>query len=270
MHVNVNGGHTPTAPGASHYIDELTEDRAVKEAVKAELSRRGHTVSDSTSPDWCNQNQDLAYQATMVNSSGCDLAISIHFNASSVTGGTRGVEAYYYGGDDTGHHVAARMSANVAALLGLPDRGAKDGSHLYFTRMTNPTAVLIEVCFVDAEGDADAYNPTPYAEIARAIADGIEGNDYEEDDMTPDQAKMLEELHGTLCRTDNQGWDTNDGHDIYGRINHIEQETKRLADMPQSVWGYTNENVETADAYQILRDIRDEISGLRAAVEAKG
>lgn len=187
MHINVNAGHTTSAPGASYYLDEVAENRPVRDAVKKELARRGYSVSDSTSPDWYNQNQDLAYQVMKVNSSGCDLAFSIHFNASNITSGTRGVEAYYYGGDKAGYAVAAHVSSNLSKLFGLQDRGAKDGSHLYFTRMTNPTAVLVEVCFVDAEGDADAYNTKSYEEIANAIVDGIERKNYEpsveEEDM---------------------------------------------------------------------------------------
>lgn len=174
MRINVNGGHTPAAPGASCYLDELEQDRGMKEAVKAELERRGHAVTDSTSPDWCGQNDDLAHQARAVNASGAELAMSFHFNAAGKTDAPRGTEAYYYGGDATGRAYAAAISSSLAALMGLPDRGAKDGSHLYYVRETNPTAVLVEVCFVDSSADAAAYNACSWRELACAVCDAVE------------------------------------------------------------------------------------------------
>lgn len=174
MRINVNGGHTPAAPGASCFIDELAQDRGMKDAVFAEFARRGHVVTDSTSPNWCGQNDDLAHQVSAVNSSGAELAISFHFNAASKTDAPRGVEAYHYGGDATGRAYAAAVSASLAALMGLPDRGAKDGSHLYFVRETNPTAILVEVCFVDSSADAAAYNACSWQALACAVCDAVE------------------------------------------------------------------------------------------------
>ena len=36
MRITVNGGHTPTSPGAGKYLDEVRCDRAVKDALIAE------------------------------------------------------------------------------------------------------------------------------------------------------------------------------------------------------------------------------------------
>lgn len=174
MRIDVNGGHTPAAPGAGLYLDELREDRGMKEAVKAELSRRGHTVTDSTSPDGLGQSADLAHQVAAVNANGAELALSFHFNAASPTSAPRGTEAYYYGGDERGRAVAAAVSASLAAAMGLPDRGAKDGSHLYYVARTAPTAVLVEVCFVDSSADAAAYNACSWKALADAVCDAVE------------------------------------------------------------------------------------------------
>ena len=46
MKIAVNGGHTPTSPGAGMYLDEVACDRAIKDALVAELRARGHEVAD--------------------------------------------------------------------------------------------------------------------------------------------------------------------------------------------------------------------------------
>lgn len=171
MRISVNGGHTPTAPGASGYIDELAEDRKFKDRLISALRARGHEVSDSTSDDWADANADLAQQCQRVNAFGADLAISIHFNA----GGGTGVEAFAHGADAHGMQLAAKISANLARALGLPDRGAKDGSWLYFVNNTDPTAVLIETCFVDRAEDKAAYDATSWDDLCNAVCDAVEG-----------------------------------------------------------------------------------------------
>ena len=168
MRINVNGGHSRYARGASGYLDEYDEDRKIVARLIPELKRRGCTVSDSSSEERT-VNDDLYYQVRVANASGAELAVSVHLNA----GGGAGAECFYFGGDATGCRIAADMSKRVAKALGLPNRGAKDGSNLYWVRNTYMTAVLLEVCFVDRKGDADAYNATSWDALIGAIADAI-------------------------------------------------------------------------------------------------
>lgn len=168
MKVNVNGGHTKYAKGAVGHLDEYVEDRKIVARLIPELKRRGCTVSDSSSEERT-VNGDLAYQVRVANASGAELAVSVHLNA----GGGTGTECYYFGGDSTGYRVAADMSRNVANALGLKNRGAKDGSHLYWVKNTNMTAVLLEVCFVDSAADASAYHACSWDSLIGAIADAI-------------------------------------------------------------------------------------------------
>ena len=170
MRINVNGGHTRRAPGASGYLDELAEDRLVKDALIAELRSRGHEVSDSTT-DEATVSADLREQCRRANASGAEVAVSVHFNACP--GGT-GTEVWHYAGSSA-QGLAADMSARVAKALGLRDRGAKATTQLYWLRHTDMPAVLVEVCFVDSAGDAEAYRRVGPAAVARAIADAIVG-----------------------------------------------------------------------------------------------
>lgn len=61
------------------------------------------------------------------------------------------------------------------AELGFINRGIKNGSNLYVIRRSNARSMLIEVCFVDTESDADLYNKVGADRIAEAISDAIVG-----------------------------------------------------------------------------------------------
>lgn len=170
MHINVNGGHSHAAPGASGLLDEVECDRAVKDALIAELSARGYETSDSTS-EASDARAVLAEQARMCNSSGADLGVSIHLNA----GGGTGVEVWYWEGSDSGYEYAKEISARLASALGLPNRGPKGTRNLYWLNTTTMTSILVEVCFVDRSEDYDAYNALGAQGVAKAIADGLVG-----------------------------------------------------------------------------------------------
>ena len=173
MRITVNGGHTPTSPGAGKYLDEVRCDRAVKDALIAELRARGHAVTDCTADDRMPYPEELDAQVARANASGAALAISIHFNA----GGGTGCEALYHpasaGGE--GERVAARISSALASLMRIPNRGAKQRGDLGWLNGTDMTAVLVEVCFVDSRADEAAYNRVGPAAVARAIADAVVG-----------------------------------------------------------------------------------------------
>lgn len=174
MHVAVAGGHSKGAPGASHYIDEYTEDRKVAAALIDELKARGCAVT-SCSNEIGNQSGELAEECRLANGSGADLFVAVHFNAASVTGGTRGTEVWHYSTSSAGKGYAASVSAKLASALGLPNRGAKATDGLYVLKHTTMPAILVEVCFVDAKGDVDAYRSLGYQGVAAAIADAICG-----------------------------------------------------------------------------------------------
>lgn len=174
MKIAVAGGHSKAAPGASGHIDEYTEDRKVASALIAELRARGHSVVDCSNES-ATSNAELASEVSTANASGADLFIAIHFNAASSTSGTRGTECWHYTSSSAGKDYATKVSAAVAGKLGLPNRGAKATTSLYVLRKTSMTAILVEVCFVDAKGDADTYTRIGPRAVAAAIADAVSG-----------------------------------------------------------------------------------------------
>lgn len=171
--IAIAGGHSKAAPGASGYLDEYTENRKIKDALLAELKKRGHDVADCSN-EQTTQMAEMQREVITANDFNADIFCAIHLNAYQDTQGERGVEVWYWSGDAIGKKVAAKMSADLAALMKLPNRGAKATTELYVMANTNMTAVLPEVCFVDALGDSNKYQQTATADIAEAMADALE------------------------------------------------------------------------------------------------
>lgn len=167
------GGHSAKARGAVGYLDEYIEDRKVNNALIAEMKSRGHSVTNCSN-EMTTQNAELAREVQLANNSGAAVFCATHFNAYKTVTKEMGVEVWYYKNSSVGKKIATKMSKELAALLGLPNRGAKATTSLYVLRCTNMPAVLPEVCFVDSKGDQTAYNGVTAAQIASVMADALE------------------------------------------------------------------------------------------------
>ena len=165
---NVHGGHNSIVPGANKYLNEVTEDRSVKDKLIGYLRASGHTVYDCTDDAGTTQSANLSNIVKKCNAHAVDLDISIHLNAGAGTG----AEVWYYTGDNAGKEKAAAVSAAVAKALGIKDRGVKPSSDLYVLRNTKATAILVECCFVDSQTDVAAWNAD---KCAKAIAEAVTG-----------------------------------------------------------------------------------------------
>ena len=170
MKIAVRGGHCPRVPGASKFIDELTEDRKVKESVIKYLKQLDNEVLDVTPPDNTNLSQsDLIYGVDGANHYGADLFVSIHFNkAYNIYNGDLGSEVCVYTPFDTAQRVV-----NGLAFLGFKNRGQKVRTGLYELKHTNMKAMIIEVCFVEATGDVSLYKRLGHDLIGKTIAECI-------------------------------------------------------------------------------------------------
>ena len=87
----------------------------------------------------------------------------------------------------------AELVCENMAELGFINRGIKNGSNLYVIRRSNARSMLIEVCFVDTESDADLYNKVGADRIAEAISDAIVGEKMEEE-LTMSQYEELKQM----------------------------------------------------------------------------
>ena len=170
MKIAVRGGHVPKVTGANALIDELTEDRKVKDSVIKYLRQLGCDVLDVTPPDYIfTLNDDLSYGVNKANNWGADLFISIHFNkAYDSYNGSLGSEVCVYSTFDTAQRVV-----NELAKLGFKNRGQKVRNNLYELNHTKMKAMIIEVCFVEATEDVALYKKLGHDLIGKTIAKAL-------------------------------------------------------------------------------------------------
>ena len=169
MKIAIRGGHCPKATGAKGIIDELTEDRKVKDSTIKYLRMLGYNVLDVTPPDYTSSNEDLYYGVSKANGWGADLFISIHFNkAYDSYNGALGSEVCVYSSFYTAQRVV-----NGLASLGFKNRGQKIRPRLYELRNVVTKSMIIEVCFVESTSDVSLYNKLGHDLIGKTIAESI-------------------------------------------------------------------------------------------------
>ena len=170
MKIAVRGGHCPKVPGARGILDELTEDRKVKDAVIKYLKQLGNEVLDVTPPDsTSSSSSDLSYGVNKANNWGADLFVSIHFNkAYDSYNGALGSEVCVY----STHDIAQRV-VNGLGELGFKNRGQKIRTGLYELKHTNMKSMIVETCFVEATEDVALYRKLGSDTIGKAIAEAI-------------------------------------------------------------------------------------------------
>jgi N-acetylmuramoyl-L-alanine amidase len=173
MNICISSGHGLYVRGASAsprppYLDEVDEARRVVNRVAELWSGAGVGVKvfhDNTSTS---QNQNLSTIVNYHNSQSRDLDVSVHFNAYQLTSKPMGTEVLYV----TQSKLAADTSAAIASAAGLPNRGAKYRSDLYFLNNTSKPAILIETVFVDSSTDGNAYRAN-FETICTRIAEVV-------------------------------------------------------------------------------------------------
>jgi N-acetylmuramoyl-L-alanine amidase len=171
----LSSGHGLKIRGASGLIDEVDEARRVVSALAEALRKRRHEVEEIHDDHSTTQDENLAWLCAEHNKRERDLDISVHFNACDPpTDGMRGTECFY----QTQTELAALVSAAIADAARITDRGAKYGN-FYFLSNTNRPAILIEVCFVDAREDVEAYEANFDAIIDALASVQLHGNQVE-------------------------------------------------------------------------------------------
>lgn len=160
----ISSGHGDKVSGAIGILNEHDEAKKVVNRVYSilvdEYNGQGYKYHETTATT---QNQNLANIVSFHNNKDRELDISVHFNSATAT--ATGSECLYYDAKS----LSSKMSKSMAFALGIVDRGAKERKELYFLRNTSKPAILLEVCFVTSEKDADAYREN-FEELCQAIA----------------------------------------------------------------------------------------------------
>ena len=157
--INVHGGHNRNVPGIISYLDEVTEDRKIKNKVIELLRDEGNKVYDCTESTARTQRGNLYGIVKKCNAHAVDLDVSIHINGckkSKKDRKTKGVEVLIQNDNSKAKAAAERICKKVAAL-GFKNRGVKVRKDLYVLNRTKAPALLVECCFADDEDDAIKY-----------------------------------------------------------------------------------------------------------------
>ena len=178
----ISSGHGKYVRGASGIIDEVDEARNVVESTAEKLRDRGAQVSVFHDDISQTQSENLERIVDFHNSQNRQLDISVHFNAYVETHKPMGCEVLY----QTQSTLAGEMSLAIAGAGRFINRGAKKRTDLYFLNQTSGPAILLEICFVDSQADADLY--ASYFEIiCDAIAEALKG----EESVVPEPPNAL-------------------------------------------------------------------------------
>lgn len=198
--IAVRGGHTEKATGASALIDELTEDRKVKDAVIKYLRKLGYEVLDVTPPvNYTSSiSADLAYGVNKANEWGADLFISIHFNKTYDSyNGALGSEVCIYSENDIAQRVV-----NGLGELGFKNRGQKIRTNLYELKHTKMKAMIVETCFVEATEDVTLYRRLGHDKVGQAIAEAIVNDKVSERDTPVKNEEIIKPVQSPVSNTD--------------------------------------------------------------------
>ncbi|MBI6872072.1 N-acetylmuramoyl-L-alanine amidase [Clostridium aciditolerans] len=171
--------------GAEGYLNEQNCALYIANRVINKLQTLGHqawNVRPSSAWSVSNSLQQRCY-----NAANSDYLVSIHLNA----GGGKGTEVFAM--SEAGNALASNVVKALVAL-GFANRGVKDGSSLYVIRHSKPATILIEVCFVDTQSDADLYNKLGAESIANAIVQGLTGQTANVSNL-----KSAEQVHYVVC-----------------------------------------------------------------------
>jgi len=172
MKIAISSGHGKYVRGAvgpqGWGLDEVNEARRVVPKVAEFLRATGNTVHTFNDDTSTTQQQNLNTIVNWHNKQDRELDMSVHFNAYVPTELGRGDETLYV----TQQALATKITNAICSVSGLINRGAKKRSDLYFLNGTNKPAVLLEICFVDAAADVEAYSQH-FDVICQAIADAV-------------------------------------------------------------------------------------------------
>lgn len=200
MKIAVRGGHTELCTGASALIDELTEDRKVKDAVVKYLRGLGLDVLDVTPPlnYTSSVSTDLAYGVNKANEWGADLFISIHFNkAYDNYNGALGSEVCVYSTYEIAQNVV-----NALGSLGFKNRGQKVRTGLYELKHTSMKSMIIETCFVEATEDVELYKRLGADLIGKTISEAIANCKVTENTTTVESEEVNKPVQNQAANVD--------------------------------------------------------------------
>ncbi len=167
----LDAGHGGYDNGASFQGRKEKDDALrVTLAVGQQLEDAGYNVLYTRTTD---RYDSPVEKAQIANRSGADYFISFHRNSGITPNTYNGTQALVYEADTE----AARLGESINDELvkfGFKDLGVDERPGLVVLRRTKMPAVLMELGFINNEGDNQLFDQR-FDEMVDAIVDGIEG-----------------------------------------------------------------------------------------------
>jgi N-acetylmuramoyl-L-alanine amidase len=180
-HIVIDPGHGGKSLGAvgrdkNSVVYEKDINLAIAKRVQALLVKEKATVTMTREDD---STVDLYDRPKLANEKGADFFISIHCDSTPKPNSASGTTTYYHASDPDGRALAQAIQKHVAAVTGLPNRGAQTDTAIYQSgfavlRRSEMPAVLIEVAYINNDKDrAKLKDPKFQQKVAEAIVAGL-------------------------------------------------------------------------------------------------
>jgi len=178
LKIGIDPGHGGRDPGAVSpvrpslndqlYTEEAYVTLAIAKRLQGILLACGYEVIITRTDD---TNISLNSRSNVLNQAGCDIAISIHLNSSTVSEPDY-IATYIQATGGLAEKLAQCIQPRLVQITGWPDGGIRV-SNLHMTRETFMPAVLVELGFVSNPQDEIQLNdPGVQGKLAAAIAEG--------------------------------------------------------------------------------------------------
>ncbi|MHB8071615.1 MAG: N-acetylmuramoyl-L-alanine amidase [Candidatus Cryosericum sp.] len=151
---------------------ESTVNLSIAVKVKALLEAEGAQIVMTRSDDVSKDNPDLTRRAQIANSSGADLFVAIHQNATDAGPSPGGTDVQYW--FDGSKILATLVEKHLVAALGRADRGIQKTSLYLVSHIDTMPAVLVECAFIsNPEEERFLREDSFQQKAAQGIADAI-------------------------------------------------------------------------------------------------
>ena len=189
----IDAGHNGLSDPGAVYNGRRESDDALRlaMAVGEILSRNGYEIVYTRTG---NLNQSVTQKAKLANDADADLFISIHRNMGTYPEQYNGVQTLIYDREGIKQPMAEAINRNLEGL-GFRNINVDLRPDLAVLRRTEMPALLLEVGFIDSEGDNKLFD-NRFEEIAQAIADAI----MDTLDAADDDDRSEERRVGKECR----------------------------------------------------------------------
>lgn len=170
-----HGGYDSGAVGPSG-LYEKNVNLAVALKLGKILEEKGIDVVYTRTSDnvsWpADVGEDLQARCDISDAAGSNYFVSIHSNSSD-SPSARGIETYYYSGNEEGKELAQSIQTELINETGLIDRGVLT-ANFYVIKNTAAPSVLVEVGFISNPTEEALLGDGAFQDkLAEAIAQGI-------------------------------------------------------------------------------------------------